>query len=458
MSKVKLPVQKNEIYEGRVEDLTSEAHGVVKIDRYPIFIPFALEGELIRFKVVKTNKKLGFGILLDVLEASPDRVEGIDRVYHQTGTMPLQHMSYESQLSFKRDQVKRQLQRVAGIDIPVLDTLGMEKPYGYRNKAQIPVHEINGQLETGFYRQRSHDLIPVENFKIQDPEIDRAIIIVRDLLRKYNVEAYNEIALDGVIRHIVVRRGYYTGELMLVFVTNGWEFPYAEEIVEELKIKLTDLVSVIQNNNPRNTNVILGRDSRLLYGEDFYQDKLFNYTFKISHQSFYQINPTQTEKLYQTAIDYAELTGEELVIDAYCGIGTMTIALAEKAKEVHGIEIVPPAIENANENKEINNIENVSFQVGAAENVMMEYAEEGRHVDVVVVDPPRKGLDEQFLEAAVMMAPERFIYVSCNPATLARDVKYLVENGYEAIKAQPIDMFPQTTHVECVVLMSKIDE
>lgn len=320
------PVNKNEVYTAEVEDLTHEGLGVAKVNNYPLFIEGALPGETIEFKVIKTGKSFGFGRLLEVKETSPHRVEITDKAYTHTGTMPLQHMTYEAQLAFKQNQVKNVLQRIAKLpDVPVFDTIGMDHPYGYRNKAQVPVQEVDGKLTTGFFRKRSHDLVPLEDFLIQDPKIDEAIVVVRDILRRHHIPAYNETEHTGLIRHIVVRRGYYTGELMIVLVTRKEGIPGKEAIVEEIKEALPETVSIVQNVNSKRTNVILGRQSVVLYGENKYRDQLLGFTFEISHQSFYQINPTQTEKLYQTALDYAELTGEETVIDAYCGIDRKSV-------------------------------------------------------------------------------------------------------------------------------------
>lgn len=457
--KWRAPVEKNKQYTAIVEDLTHEGMGVVKIEDYPLFIEGALPEEDILFKVVKVGKKFGFGKLLEVRQESPDRVEITDKVYRQTGTMPLQHLSYEAQLRFKRDQVKNALERIGKLpEVPVFETIGMEEPFGYRNKAQVPVRKVNGHLTTGFFRKNSHDLIPIEDFKIQDPKIDEAIVTVRDILKWYHMKPYNEEKHTGELRHIVVRRGHFTGELMIVLVTRTNQLKRKEEIVSAIKEALPDLVSLIQNINPEKTNVILGRESRVLYGEDAYHDQLLGDTFTISHQSFYQINPVQTEKLYQTAIEYANLSGKETVIDAYCGIGTLTLGLASHAKEVYGLEIVEAAIRNAKHNAKVNNVENVSFEVGAAEELIVEWAKKEREVDVVVVDPPRKGLEKSFIEAILTMMPKRMVYVSCNPATLARDLKWLHEGGYEVMKAQPVDMFPQTSHVEVIALMSRVDE
>lgn len=457
--KWKAPVQKNESLKGEVVDLTHEGLGVVKVDQYPLFVEGALTGEIIQFKVIKIGKKFGFGRLEKVLTESPDRVEIKDKVYAQTGTMPLQHLTYEAQLAFKKDQVEKVLTRIAKItDVSVNDVIGMDNPYGYRNKAQVPVRKIEGRLTTGFFRKNSHDLIPMEDFVIQDLEIDKTLLVIRDIMRKFHVKPYNETEHKGWLRHIIIRRGHFTGQLMVVLVTATDDFHRQDEIVEAIKKALPDMVSLIQNINTKKTNVILGKESKVLHGEDLYQDKLFDLTFNISHQSFYQVNPIQTEKLYQTAVDFAELTGEETVIDAYCGIGTLTLALAKKAKHVHGMEIVKPAIENALENAKINKVSNVSFEVGAAEAIIVDWAKKDKQVDVVVVDPPRKGLAPEFIEAVLTMQPKRLVYVSCNPSTLARDLKLFTEGGYEVKKVQPVDMFPQTTHVETVVLMSKVEK
>ena len=453
--KWKAPVQKNESLEGEVVDLTHEGLGVVKVDQYPIFIEGALTGETIQFKVIKVGKKFGFGRLEKILTESPHRVEIVDKVYAQTGTMSLQHLTYDAQLAFKKQQVENVLTKIAKLpDVEVQDVIGMEHPYGYRNKAQVPVRKIDGRLTTGFFRKNSHDLIPLEDFIIQDPEIDKAIVAVRDVMRKYHVKPYNEKEHTGWLRHIIVRRGHFTGEIMVILVTNSNEFHRQEEIVKAIQQAVPTMVSMIQNINTKKTNVILGNESKVLIGEDKYQDKLLGMTFNISHQSFYQVNAIQTETLYQTAVDYADLTGNETVIDAYCGIGTMTLALAQKAKHVYGMEIVEPAIDNAKENVKLNDVDNVSFEVGPAEKIIVEWAEKGKQVDVVVVDPPRKGLAPEFIDAVLTMKPEKMVYVSCNPSTLARDLRLLNEGGYTVQKVQPVDMFPQTTHIECVALMS----
>ena len=447
-------VNKNEIIEIEITDLSHQGLGVGHIESFPIFIENALPGEVVEAKINHVGRRKGHGFTVNILKKSPHRVDIVDSVHTQNGTMPLQHLAYAEQLIFKQKQVQDALSRIAGIrDFPVKETIAMEDPFGYRNKAQIPVREINRQLTTGFYRKGSHDLIAIEDFAIQAPEIDEAILITRDILRNYELKAYNEEEHNGDIRHIIVRRGHFTEELMIVLVTNQPILPHAQEIVADLRAALPKLVSVVQNINSEKTNVILGKQSMVLYGQDYYEDELMGHRFKISHQSFYQVNSIQTEKLYQTAVDYAELTGEETVVDAYCGIGTMTLALAEEAKKVYGLEIVPEAIADARENAKVNDLDNIEFAVSDAGKWMVEKVKSGLKVDRVVVDPPRKGLTKAFIQSVIASQPERMVYVSCNPNTMARDIELLVAGGYELKRVQPVDMFPQTHHIESVALL-----
>lgn len=454
-----IPVNKNEQHTVTIEDLTFEGMGVAKINGYPLFIEDALPGEKAEVKIHKTGKTYGYAKVMNRLTSSKDRVPLKNRSYTRAGIAPLQHMSYAAQLAFKKKQVANVMQRIARMpEVPVLDTMGMEEPWGYRNKAQVPVRKVEGLLTTGFFRKNSHDLIPMEDFYIQDPKIDEAIIAVRDIMREYGVKPYNEKDNTGNLRHIVVRRGYHTGEMMIVLVTRTAKLFPTSKIIPAIQEALPEVVSIVQNVNPRGTNVILGEEAIVLYGEDKYRDELMGNTFEISHRSFYQVNPLQTEKLYQTVLDFAAMTGEETVIDAYCGIGTITLALAKKAKEVYGIEIVEMAVEDAKRNAALNGVENVTYQFGAAEEVMLKWAEEERTADLLVVDPPRKGLEGQFIDAVLEMKPSKMVYVSCNPATLARDLALLAEGGYNVEKIQPVDLFPQTNHVECVVLMSRVEK
>lgn len=454
--KKKLPVVEKQTYEVVINDLSHQGLGVARVDNYPVFIENALPGETVKIMVTHTGRRMGHGYVVKILEASPHRVEIVDEVHTQSGTMPLQHLAYLEQLTFKQNQVAKLLSKVGGLEnVPVLETMGMDDPFGYRNKAQIPVREMNGELTTGFYKKKSHDLIPIEDFVIQHPEIDVAIVKVRDILRKYGAMAYNERKHTGDIRHIIVRRGHYTEELMIILVTRTFALPNAQDIVQEIREAMPNVVSIVQNINSDKTNVILGKQAMVLFGQDYYTDELMGHTFKISHQSFYQVNSPQTEKLYSVAVEFANLTGDETVVDAYCGIGTMTLGLAEKAKEVYGVEIVPQAIQNAKTNAVDNNITNVEFEIADAGDWLVKKAKAGFAVDVVVVDPPRKGLAPEFIDSVLEMKPERVVYVSCNPNTLARDLGLLSEGGYTVEKVQPVDMFPQTHHIENVALLTR---
>ncbi|XJS11189.1 23S rRNA (uracil(1939)-C(5))-methyltransferase RlmD [Aerococcaceae bacterium WGS1372] len=452
----KVPFKKNDAFTGTVEDITSQGQGVVKIEGYPFFIEGVITGELIRFRVNKAGKSFGYGRLVEILEESPDRVELTDRIGRQIGTMTLQHMSYEAQLKYKKHQVESAFQRIGLFDnVEIRPVLGMEHPWEYRNKAQIPVRNIKGQLETGFFRKNSHDLVAVENFHIQHKEIDQAILVVRDILRKYEVPAYDEKAHRGLIRHVVVKRGHYTGQIMIVLVTNHSKFNNTEHITREITEQIPNVVSIIQNIQKNRTNVILGKENHVLWGKEYYEDKMLGLTFRISANSFYQVNTPQAEVLYQTAIEAAGLTGDETVLDAYSGIGSISLSLAKHAKDVFAMEIVPEAVEMARQNAAINNIDNAHFEAGRAEDWMARWNEEGIQFDVAVVDPPRKGLDPEFINALLKQKSERIVYVSCNPATLARDARMIVDGGYELKYVQPVDLFGQTPHVESVVLMTK---
>ncbi len=454
-----LPVAKNEIVTAVFEDLTSEGLGVAKVDGYPLFVVDGLPGETATIKVTKLGKSYGFARIVERLTTSEDRIPTTDVLGTRVGTMPLQHMRYSAQLAFKQNMVVQDLKRIAKLpNIKVHETIGMSNPWGYRNKAQIPVRGKDGKLVTGFFRKGTHELIPMENFHIQDPKIDEAIIKVRDILQEYGIKPYDERKNIGNIRHIMVRRGYYTGEMMIVLVTRTAKLFPLSKIIPDIREALPEVVSIVQNVNPRRTNVILGEENIVLYGEDAYHDTLLGHTFAISSKSFYQINPKQTEELYSLALEAAKLTGKETVVDAYCGIGTISLALADKAEHVFAMEIVPDAIEMAKRNAEENNISNVTFEVGAAEELLPQWAEKGVKADVILVDPPRKGLEPSFIDAAVEMNPDRIVYVSCNPSTLARDLALFDEKGFKATEVTPVDLFPQTLHVECVVALENVNK
>lgn len=450
------PVSKNQQLDVTISDLTYQGLGLAKVNDFSLFIENALPGEEVTIQVTKVQKSYGFARVVAFKATSPDRVTDIDKTYRQTGIAPLQHLSYDAQLRFKQHQLAELFKKAHMDDVTVDPTLGMANPTQYRNKAQVPVRMIKGQLETGFYRQHSHDLIPLTDFYIQDPEIDKAIIKVRDLLRQFEIPAYDEINDKGVVRNIMVRRGYYSHEMMIVLISRQQKMPSQAQLVEEIHKALPEVTSIVLNVNAKRTNVIMGNVTRTLYGKPTIEDTLMGLTFAISARSFYQVNPQQTEKLYQMAIDKAGLTGEETVIDAYCGIGTISLALAKHAKQVYGVEIVPEAIEDAKVNAQKNHLTNVTFAVNKAEDQMAKWQEDGVKPDVIVVDPPRKGLAPSLIESAAKMAPQKVVYVSCNPSTLVRDVKLFEEQGYEVDgPIQPVDQFPQTPHVESVTVLKR---
>lgn len=453
--KEKLSVKKNERYTLDIIDLSYEGMGVAKIDGYPLFIENALPGERVEVLVVKVGNKFGYGKVEKWLTESPDRQPLKDNRLLRTGIAPLAHLNYEQQLLFKQKQVENVMSKIAKMpEVDILPTIPMENPVGYRNKAQIPVRRMDGRLATGFYKKNSHELVEIEDYYIQDPAIDEAIKRVRDILQRFQVRGYNEAKNEGQIRHIIIRRGHYSHEMMVVLVTRKEKFFKGKEIASIIHEELPEVVSVIQNINEEKTNVILGDKEKVLYGRSHIEDQLLGKTYRISSKSFYQVNTEQTEKLYQTAIEFAALQKEDTVIDAYSGIGTIGLSLADKVKEVYGMELVPEAIEDAQFNALTNKIENAHYEVGKAETVMKKWQDKGVKPSVIVVDPPRKGLDARFIASAIDMAPAKLVYISCNPATFARDAKLFAESGYEVKKVQPVDLFPQTHHVELVALLA----
>lgn len=453
--KEKLSVKKNERYTLDIIDLSYEGMGVAKIDGYPLFIENALPGERVEVLVVKVGNKFGYGKVEKWLTESPDRQPLKDNRLLRTGIAPLAHLNYEQQLLFKQKQVENVMSKIAKMpEVDILPTIPMENPVGYRNKAQIPVRRMDGRLATGFYKKNSHELVEIEDYYIQDPAIDEAIKRVRDILQRFQVRGYNEAKNEGQIRHIIIRRGHYSHEMMVVLVTRKEKFFKGKEIASIIHEELPEVVSVIQNINEEKTNVILGDKEKVLYGRSYIEDQLLGKTYRISSKSFYQVNTEQTEKLYQTAIEFAALQKEDTVIDAYSGIGTIGLSLADKVKEVYGMELVPEAIEDAQFNALTNKIENAHYEVGKAETVMKKWQDKGVKPSVIVVDPPRKGLDARFIASAIDMAPAKLVYISCNPATFARDAKLFAASGYEVKKVQPVDLFPQTHHVELVALLA----
>ncbi len=446
-----LPVQKNDYIETIFEDLTHDGAGVAKVEGYPIFVPNGLPGEKAKIKVVKVNKGYGFGKLMEIIEPSPHRIDAPCSIYKECGGCQLQHLSYEGQMLAKEKQVRDVLQRIGKLeDVKVHTVLGMENPWNYRNKSQVPIGEHEGGLIGGFYQQRSHQIIDMKTCLIQQEKNDEVVQKIKDICSRNGVRAYNEEKHKGDLRHIMVRYGAVSGEVMVVLVTRTNELPNKSKIVEEITAAIPEVKSIVQNINSKKTNVILGEQTKVLWGEEVIYDSIGDIKFAISARSFYQVNPEQTKVLYDKALEYAGLNGNETVIDAYCGIGTISLFLAQKAGKVYGVEIVPEAIEDAKRNAALNGISNVEFAVGEAETVIPNWYKEGVQADVLVVDPPRKGCDEKLLQTILDMKPKKVVYVSCNPATLARDLRILEDGGYKTVEAQPVDMFPHTTHVECV--------
>lgn len=455
MSKKYAPVKKNDQFEAEITDLTYQGMGVAKIEDFPVFVANAIPGETVRVGVTKVASSYAFGRVVKVLEESADRNTDVDNTVITTGIAPLATLKYPAQLKYKQTQIE-QLLKKQHIDAQVAETLGMENPVGYRNKAQVPVREIKGQLETGFYRRNSHNLVPIEDYFIQDPEIDKALVVIRDILRKYHLSAYDENEHRGVLRTVMVRRGYYSHEMMVVLVTRSKKLPMDTVIVDEIRKALPEVKSIVQNVNPDKTNVIMGSVNNVLWGNKVIFDTLLGLKFAIGPNSFYQVNPQTTEKLYTLAAEKADLKGDEIVIDAYSGIGTISLTIAKHVKQVYGVEIVPGAVDDAKRNADMNNVKNVKFTLGAAEEQMVKWAAEGLKPDVIFVDPPRKGLTPELIEAATVMQPKKIVYVSCNPATLARDLDEFILAGYRIDgPVQPVDQFPQTTHIESITVLVK---
>lgn len=450
---------RNQCFEMTCESFGQDAQGVCRHEGIAVFVPGLLPGERALVRIVKPEKRYAFGRMEKLLEKSPDRTEPFCPIYKRCGGCVCQHMTYEASLAFKRQQVQDLLARVGGLSIEVPPVLGMEHPFGYRNKGAYPVAQIGGAPACGFFAPRSHDLVPLpENgCAIQGENSAKATQAVLTWMRQHNVPAYDELTGRGLVRHIMTR-STTSGELMVVVVVTRADIPKADRLVELLRAVVPGLCSVCLSVNSRRTNVILGTDIRVLWGKAAMEDTLCGLHFAVSPLSFFQVNPKQTEKLYGLALDYAGLTGNETVVDAYCGAGTISLLLAQKAKKVIGIEIVPEAIQNANENAARNNIANAEFRVGATEELLPQLVADGLRPDVIVLDPPRKGCDPAVLQAIIAAAPKRVVYVSCGAPTLARDAKLLAEGGYAAEKIQCVDMFCWTGAVETVMLLSKLKE
>lgn len=449
-------MQKNEKYIVNIIDNGYEGEGIAKIDNFTIFIPGAIKGEKVKILIVKVTSSYAFGKILEIMESSTDRIENVECTsYKRCGGCNLRHIKYEKTLELKREVVQNLVNKNLKTKVKVKDTIGMEDPFYYRNKAQYPV-SINKENKPiiGAFASRTHEVIETNGCMIQNQESEKIAKYICEFAKKNNISVYNEETKKGLLRHIVIKVGVKTNEIMCILVINGKNIKNEAKLVEELIEHFPHIKTIVKNINTKNTNVILGRENITIYGQGYIDDKLGDYTFKISPLSFYQINPIQTEKLYNIALQKAELTGQEVLLDLYCGIGTIGIFMANKAKEVYGIEIVEQAIQDAKENCKINNITNAKYYAGDTEKLLADLIEKEKiSPDVIVVDPPRKGLDKNTIENINRIQSKRVIYISCNPATLTRDLSYLEEN-YEIKEIQPVDMFPFTSHVETVSVLT----
>lgn len=445
-----VPVQKNEEYIVTIIDYGCEGEGIAKINNFTVFIPGAMKEEKVKIVIVKVNTSHAFGKVLEIITPSKARQDTDCTTYQRCGGCNLRHMKYKETLELKKNMVQNLVDKSLKTKLIVKDTIGMEKPYHYRNKAQYPVgYNKNGEMVTGVYAKRSHEIIEINACGIQMPISEQIAKFILQWIKENGISAYNEKTGNGQLRHIIVKIGLHTGEVMCILVTNEKDLPNETKLVEALKQKFPEIKTIVKNINNKNTNVILGNKNYILYGNGYIQDKLGDFVFTISPLSFYQINPVQTEILYNLAIQKADLQKEDIVLDLYCGIGTIGIFASPHVKQVYGIEVVEQAIGDAKENAKINKIQNIQFYCGDVEKMLEKVIQKEKMApNVVFVDPPRKGLDEVTIRNIRKRKPERLIYISCNPATLMRDLKQL-EEEYDIRELQPVDMFPFTSHVEC---------
>ncbi|MBR1439779.1 MAG: 23S rRNA (uracil(1939)-C(5))-methyltransferase RlmD [Lachnospiraceae bacterium] len=473
------PWKKNQELELRIEDLGSEGEGIGKVDGFPFFVKDTLPGDVVKVTVMKAKKNMAFARLQKIISPSPDRITPPCDVYRSCGGCQIQAMDYKRQLAFKRDKVYNCLKRIGGFEEALLDRImqapvGMEDPRHYRCKAQYPLgRDKEGRAIAGFYAGHTHSIIPHTDCEIGAAENKAVLEAVLEYAgeagkgKKGNDLIYNEATGEGLLRHVLIRKSHATGGLMVCLIINGEQVPDQELLIGKLSA-IPEVKSISLNTNTERTNVIMGRKTRTIWGEETIEDTLRLWEkgkltgeevrYRISPNSFFQVNPVQTEQLYSLALSYAELTGNETVWDLYCGLGSISLFLAQRAKKVYGVEIIPQAIEDAKKNAEDNSLLNTEFFVGKAEEVLPAWYEKNpeEQIDVIVVDPPRKGCDAACLSTMLQMAPKRIVYVSCDPATLARDLKILCEDGrYELTEVTPVDMFPQTVHVETVVLLTR---
>lgn len=451
-------LSKNKEYVVDIIDIGQGGVGIGKYDGFTVFVDGGLINDRIKVRINKSKKNYAVGDIVEIIEESPFRVKRkCSDNLKDCGGCQIQELDYQKQLDIKTNEVKQVISRIGKLeDVVIHDTLGMEEPVRYRNKAQFPIQKVNNNPLIGFYKKKSHDIIPTDKCIIQHEINDKIMKIIKTYINAYKVSVYDEKTHTGVLRHLVTKVGFTTNEVMVVLVANGKKLPYLKELASVLEENVPGFKTLVVNVNREKTNVILGRENIVVYGDGKINDYIGELVFEISPLSFFQVNPVQTEVLYNKALEYADLKGNDTVFDIYCGIGTISLFLAQKAKKVYGIEIVEDAIKDAKINANLNNLDNVEFYVGKAEEVVPKMYKEGKTANVVVVDPPRKGCDEKVLDTIVSMKPDRVVYVSCNPSTLARDLAYLDERGYKCLEVQPVDMFPHTMHVESVAKLEKI--
>ncbi len=450
-------LSKDKMYVVDIVDIGQGGVGIGKFEGFTVFVDGGLVKDKIKVKITKSKKNYAVGDIVEIIEPSPYRVERkCSKELKDCGGCQIQELDYQEQLNIKTNEVKQVISRIGKLeDVVVHPALGMEEPFRYRNKAQFPIQKVDGSPVIGFYKKKSHDIIPTDQCIIQHDVNDKIIKIIKTYIRAYKVSVYDEKTHTGVLRHLVTKVGFASKEVMVVLVANGRKLPYLNELASVLKENIPGFKTLVVNVNREKTNVILGNENRVIYGDGKINDNIGDLVFEISPLSFFQVNPVQTEVLYNKALEYAALGENDTVFDIYCGIGTISLFLAQRAKKVYGIEIVEEAIKDAKRNAEINNLDNVEFYVGKAEDVVPKMYKQGKRANVVVVDPPRKGCDEKVLDTIVSMQPDRVVYVSCNPSTLARDLAYLNEKGYKSLEVQPVDMFPHSVHIENVALIVK---
>ena len=451
-------LSKNKEYVVDIVDIGQGGVGIGKYEGFTVFVEGGLIQDKVKVRINKSKKNYAVGDIVEIIEKSPFRVDRIcSDDLKDCGGCQIQELDYNKQLELKTNEVKQVISRIGKLEnVEIHETIGMQSPCRYRNKAQFPIQNINGSTAIGFYKKKSHDVIPTDMCVIQHDINDKIIKIIKTYIQAYNVSIYNETTHTGVLRHLVTKVGFTTNEVMVVLVTNGTNLPHLNELASVLKENILGFKTLVLNVNKAKTNVILGKENKVIYGNGKINDYIGDLVFEISPLSFFQVNPVQTEVLYNKALEYAELKENDTVFDIYCGIGSISLFLAQKATKVYGIEIVEDAIKDAKINAKLNNLNNVEFYVGKAEEVVPKMYSEGKTANVVVVDPPRKGCDEKVLDTIVSMKPDRVVYVSCNPSTLARDLAYLDERGYKCVEIQPVDMFPHTMHVETVAKLRRI--